>query len=281
MITAATLSAPTTGRRAALALPPLSAVQMASGASIDSSPSMSPVAAAVMNCSVISAVRRGVDGLEPLAPRMHVLAGAVRDLAHRRHGFADRACDFVVVEAEHLAQDEHRPLVGGERLEQHQHRHRHRLGEHDVGRGVALVEQQWLGQPRADVVLATTGARPQRVERLPGHQLRQIRLGVAHRREVDVGPPQIAVLQHVVGFRCGAQDLVDDREQQRPQMGEPLGVLGRPGHDSVTTSNVGWVGRFPPFITKVEPGLRASRRSPHSVPLQMASFTEAARRPPM
>ena len=56
MITVATFCAPTTGLRAALALPPLSAVQVASGASIASSPSMSPVAAAVMNCSVISAV---------------------------------------------------------------------------------------------------------------------------------------------------------------------------------------------------------------------------------
>ena len=146
-----------------------------------------------------------------------MLAGAVRDLAHRVGGFADRACDFVVVEAEHLAQNEHRPLVGTQRLEHHQHRHRHRLGEHDVSGGVALVEQQWLGQPRPDVVLATPGARPQRVERLPGHQLRQVRLGVAHRREVHLGPAQVAVLQHVVGFRCRTQYFVDDREQQRPQ----------------------------------------------------------------
>ena len=235
MIAAATFSAPTTGRRAALALPPLSAVQVASGASIDEQPSMSPVAAAVMNCSVISRGRGGVDGLEPLAPRVHVLAGAVRHLAHRRHGFAHRAGDFVVVEAEHLAQHEHRPLVGGERLEQHEHRHRHRLGEHHIGRRVALVEQQRLGQPRADVVLATAGAGPQRVERLTGHQLRQIRLGVPHRREVHLGPPQIAVLQHVVGFGCRAEDFVDDREQQRPQMGEPLGVFVGGGHGSVTT----------------------------------------------
>ena len=160
MIALATFSAPTTGRRAALALPPLSAVQTTSGASIDISPSMSPVAAAVRNCSVISRGLRGVDGLEPLAPRLHVLAGTVRDLAHRRRGFADRAGDFVVVETEHLAQHEHRPLVGAQRLEHHQHRHRHRLGEHDVGRRVALVEQQRFGQPRADVVLAPTGARP-------------------------------------------------------------------------------------------------------------------------
>ena len=155
---------------------------------------MSPVAAAVMNCSVISRGLGGVDGFESLAPRVHMLAGAVRDLAHGRHGFAHRAGDFVVVEAEDLAQDEHRPLVGGERFEQHQHGHRHRLGEHDVGRRVAVVEQQRFGQPRADVVLATTGARPKRVERLAGHQLREIRLGVPHRREVHLGPPQVAVL---------------------------------------------------------------------------------------
>ena len=221
---------------------------------------MSPVAAAVKNCSVISVASCGVDGLEPLAPRLHMLAGAVRDLAHGCHGFAYRAGDFVVVEAEHFTQHEHRPLVRSERFEQHQHRHRHRLGEHDIGRGVALVEQQRLGQPRADVVLATAGARPQRVERLPGNQLRQIRLGVAHRREVDLGPPQIALLQHVVGFRCTAQDLVDDREQQRPQMREPLGVLGSWSRSSVATSSVGHCAdAWPPFITKVRSGLARPR----------------------
>ena len=168
----------------------------------------------------------GVDGPEPLAARLHVLAGAVRHLTHRRRGFAYRPCDFVVVEAEHLTKDERRPLIGCQRFEQHQHRHRHRLGEHHVGRGVALLEQQRLGQPRPDVVLAAAGALAQRVERLTGHQLRQIRLGVAHRREVHIRPPQIAVLQHVVGFGCRAEDLVGDREQQRPQVGEPLGVFG-------------------------------------------------------
>ena len=45
-----------------------------------------------------------------------VFAGTVRHLTHRANGFADRARDFVVVEAEHLAQHEHRPLVGRERL---------------------------------------------------------------------------------------------------------------------------------------------------------------------
>ncbi len=78
-------------------------------------------------------VRCGVDGPEPIAPGVHVLAGAVGHLTHRRRGFAHRSGDFVVVESEHLAQHEYRPLVGSERLEKNQHRHRNRFGENDVG----------------------------------------------------------------------------------------------------------------------------------------------------
>ena len=44
---------------------------------------MSPVAAAAKNCAVTSIDCLRIDGLEPLAPGVHVLAGAVRDLAHR------------------------------------------------------------------------------------------------------------------------------------------------------------------------------------------------------
>ena len=192
---------------------------------------------------MIAALSFRVDRPEPLTSRLHVLAGAVRHLTHRRSGFAYRPGDFVVVEAEHLAQNEHRPLVGCQRLQQHQHGHRNRFRENDVGGRIALVEQNRLRQPRPDVVLATTGPRPQRVERLARHQLREIGLGVAHRREVHIGPPQIAVLQHIVGFGCRTEDFVDDREQQRPQVGEPLGVFtpcgGRcravGGHGFVTT----------------------------------------------
>jgi hypothetical protein len=36
----------------------------------------------------------------------------VRHLAHRTHRFADRAGDLIVIETEHLAKDEDRPLVG-------------------------------------------------------------------------------------------------------------------------------------------------------------------------
>ena len=213
-----------------------------------------------------------------------MLPGTVRHLAHRRYGFAYRSGDFVVVEAEHLTQHEHCPLVRGERLEQHQHRHRHRFGKHHIGRGIAIVEQQRLGQPRADVVLAATGARPKRIERLAGHQLCKIRLRIPNRREVHVGPPQIAVLQHVVGFGCRAEDLVDDREQQRPQVGEPLGVLVGGGHDSVTTSatNAGCSGRVPPLSQKVRAGLAGlAAQAPHRALADRLLDRAATRRPPM
>jgi len=82
----------------------------------------------------------GVDGPEPLASRLHMFAGTVRHLTHRRRGFADRAGDLVVIEAEHLAQDQHRALIRSERLQQNQHRHRNALGESDIGGGVAFVE---------------------------------------------------------------------------------------------------------------------------------------------
>ena len=156
-MSAATLRAPTTGRRIAVALPPWSAVQVPRR---QQRHQPVHVAGGRRGQELLGDLcgPRGVDGSEPIAPRMHVFAGTVRHLAHRRRGFADRGGDFVVVEAEHLAQHEHRALVGGERLEQHQHRHRNRFGENDIGGGVAVVEQQRLGQPRADVVLAAARA---------------------------------------------------------------------------------------------------------------------------
>ena len=86
---------------------------------------------------MICAVRCGVDGPEPLAPCLDVFAGTVRHLTHRPHRFADRTGDLVVIETEHLAKDEDRPLVGGEGFEQDEHRHRNGFGENDIGGRIA------------------------------------------------------------------------------------------------------------------------------------------------
>ena len=171
-----------------------------------------------------------VDRGEALASGLHVFAGPVRDLPHRGHRFADRGGDFVVIETEHLAQHEHRAFVGTQGLQQHQHRHRNRFGQNDIGRRILLVEQQRLGQPRSDVVLAAPGAGAQRVERLTGDQPGQIGLRVVHAGQVYLRPAQVAVLEHVIGFGCRAQDFVGDGEQQRPQQHEPFGVFVGGGH---------------------------------------------------
>src|SRR6202011_5044559 len=94
--------------------------------------------------------------------------------------------------------------------------------------------------------------------------------------QVDLRPPQIAVLQHVIGFGCRAEDFVDDREQQRTQVREPIGVLGT--HPTATDSPA---GRFPPRSQKIEPGLRPSRAMKVTVPLQISSLITAAGLPAM
>ena len=104
--------------------------------------------------SVISMDCLRVDGLEPLAPRLHVFAGAVRHLTHRRRGFADGRGDLVVAEPEHLVQDEDRALVRAQRLQHHQHRHRNRFGQNHIGRGVPSI--------RAAAARAATGRRSPR-----------------------------------------------------------------------------------------------------------------------
>jgi hypothetical protein len=66
----ATRSAPITGLRAALTLPPPSAIQLASGASIAISASTSPLAAVCRNCAVISALRCGSIGSRAAPPHL-------------------------------------------------------------------------------------------------------------------------------------------------------------------------------------------------------------------
>src|SRR6202044_600716 len=105
-------------------------------------------------------------------------------------------------------------------------------------------------------------------------------LVVLHRRQAHFGPPQVAVLQDVIGFGCRAEDFVGDGEQQRPQQHEAFGVFVGGGHGTVTASELSRCARLPPLSQRYQPGLAASLRRPHTVPLQTASLTDAANRPP-
>ena len=63
-------------------------------------------------------------GLEPRAPLLHVTPRSRRDLPHVVLALVDDLRDLVVSVVEHVAQQQHRALLGREGLEQHEERHR-------------------------------------------------------------------------------------------------------------------------------------------------------------
>src|SRR5205085_10599624 len=90
---------------------------------------------------------------------------AQRDLAAVGLALADDLADLRERIAEHVMQQEHRALERGEALEQHEERKRQRVAELGmVGRAGAGVDDQWLGQPLADVLLAPHARRAQVVD---------------------------------------------------------------------------------------------------------------------
>lgn len=157
----------------------------------------------------------------------------MRHLAHRNLGFAYCRGDFGVVEAEHFAHHEHGTLVRGQGFQHHEHGHGDRFGQHHIGRGVPVVvvvgHPYRLGQPRPHILLATTAVGAQGIQGLAADNLCQIGFGVGHGVQLHLRPPQIALLQYIIGFRCGTEHFVCDGEQQRAQVGEQRGMIGA-GH---------------------------------------------------
>ena len=123
----ATLSAPSSGRSAALRLPPPSLTSTTSGASSETTCSRSPDHVAARNSGHLG-MPRLVD-LLPRLPRVHVLASTMSELPYGGLGATQRVADLAEREVEHLTQYEGRPLQRRQRLEHDQHRHRHRVGE--------------------------------------------------------------------------------------------------------------------------------------------------------
>ena len=94
-------------------------------------------------------------GLETWPAALDLAARADRQLARCVLAAIDDLGDPVVRIVEHVAQQEHRPLLGGEALEQNQEGERERVRELGPDRWiVALGGDQRLGQPLADVRLA-------------------------------------------------------------------------------------------------------------------------------
>jgi hypothetical protein len=117
----------------------------------------------------------------------------VGDLTNSGRVLVHHSRDLVVLEFEHLAQHEHRPLRRRERLEHQQHRHRDVVGELDVV-GYVRDGEQGLGQPRPNVGLFTPSERAQATERLIGGDPNQVRTLVTHRFQIHANPPQPGLL---------------------------------------------------------------------------------------
>lgn len=168
-----------------------------------------------------------VRGDRPPGPaRRDVGACPVGDLADGVPAPADGLGDLLVVEAEHLAEHEHRPLVRCERLHDQHHRHRDALRELDVLGHVGRGEQR-LGQPGADVGLLPAAERAQPGQGLARGDPDQIGAPVPYGVEIDTGPPQPGLLEDVLRVGGGAQHLVGDGEEQVAVRDERLG--GRAG----------------------------------------------------
>ena len=168
----------------------------------------------------VSGLGRGNDPARPA--RGDVGPRPVGDLADRGRALVDGFGDLVVLQVEHLAQHEHRPLGRRERLQHQQHRHRDAVGQLDVlghvGRG-----QQRLGQPGPDVGLLAAAERTQPAQRLAGGDPDQVGALVPHRVEIDVRPAQPGLLQDVLRVGGRAEHLVGDGEQQVAVGDERLG----------------------------------------------------------
>jgi hypothetical protein len=90
-------------------------------------------------------------GLEPRPALVDLAPSAADQLPRRRLALADDLGDAVVGVVEDLAQQERRPLLGRQALEQDEEPDRERVGELGMGGGVVVaVGDQRRGQPLVD-----------------------------------------------------------------------------------------------------------------------------------
>ena len=136
---------------------------------------------------------------------------------------ADDRRDLRVPVVEHVAKQQHGPLLGREALQQRQHGQRQRIGRLGVpGRVVVAVGDDRFRQPLADVALAAGARGAQLVDRQPGGHGGDER---ARRCDPLAGlerlmNPQQRFLHHVLGPGDAAEHPIGDREGGRPQLVE-------------------------------------------------------------
>jgi hypothetical protein len=165
-------------------------------------------------------------GLEPGAPLLHVAAGPRGELAGVLLGRPDDLRDPVVGLVEHLAQQERRALLGRQALEHDEEGDRQRVRQLGmVGRvAAALVVDQRLGQPFAEVALALDPGRSQLVDAQPGDHGREIRAWrldplALLQRQVQT---QQRLLHDVLRLAHAAQHPVGHPERPGPKLLQAL-----------------------------------------------------------
>ncbi len=133
---------------------------------------------------------------------------------------ADGFGDFAVAVAERLAQDEHRAFGRREPLHQGEQRERHGLAllgalqrAERAGRGMG---EHRLGEPRPGVQLAAGTGGGELVDAEVRHDLGQPGGGRTDDGAVGRAPPQIRVLDDVLGLARRTEHPVREREQPGP-----------------------------------------------------------------
>ena len=142
-----------------------------------------------------------------------------RELAAVRLVLADDLGDLVEAVPEDVVEQEDRPLDRAQPLEQEQERHRQRVGLLRLrGRvGGALVGQQRLGQPLADVRLASDPRRRSWSIASRVTTVDRYAFGDSISTPSASAPlvAQERLLHDVLGLAHAAEHPVGDREQQR------------------------------------------------------------------
>jgi hypothetical protein len=154
--------------------------------------------------------------------------------------------DLVEVQVEHFVQQEGCALQRRQPLQRKHERHRNVLRELGlclrVGRPAGLLVHQWLGQPDADILLASRDGRAQLVQAQIGHQAREIGVRMLDGAFVDFGPAQPGLLHDVLGLGARAEHAVSKRAQAaRVFTIVAQGAFGEGRHD-VRASSVKPVG---------------------------------------
>src|SRR5262245_57907302 len=185
-------------------------------------------------------------------------SGARRELTARSFAALECARYFGEVETEDIVQEETRPLQRGKSFEQQHQRDGNVVCQIDRPLAVEDFADHRLGQPLANVNLASRLRRLHTIEAEPRHHSAEILARLLDRCAVCRMPAQIGILHDVFGLGARAEHAVGEPGQRAPMRLESYDVLVENrahaaeafGIDCVTSRNTGTVS--PPIASRVQ-----------------------------